>query len=293
VAERQRIPRPDGSRVRAGDGEGHAAGSLIRSWRNSWRAGAPPIARAKAIIELARDRRHVGGTVGVMTVLHTWMQQLVYHPRVHASSPVVVCPMTAATGIPLGANSCPDAPARRPRTRQDEGRAGEAAPRPYTAPRGLEEVLVIHCTAWADGAEAVLHYVPRRHHRGPASSGSTTRASPSVTNTANRRAGARSASTATSSCAASSSACCRRGSTRCATRGSGIPPGAIMQPAPDKCCRSIPRQSPSPRKTPPTRMSQLGLIAPYRRPQRNAFAPAARPATSGMRKLYPRQVRGP
>jgi hypothetical protein len=34
-------------------------------------------ATAEAIIELARDRRHVGGTVGVMAVLHTWTQQLV------------------------------------------------------------------------------------------------------------------------------------------------------------------------------------------------------------------------
>ena len=40
-------------------------------------------ATAEAIIELARDRRHVGGTVGVMAVLHTWTQQLVYHPHVH------------------------------------------------------------------------------------------------------------------------------------------------------------------------------------------------------------------
>src|SRR5207248_442875 len=38
---------------------------------------------AEAIIELARDRRHVGGTVGVMAVLHTWTQQLIYHPHVH------------------------------------------------------------------------------------------------------------------------------------------------------------------------------------------------------------------
>ena len=34
-------------------------------------------ATAEAIIELARDRRHVGGTVGVMAVLHTWTQQLI------------------------------------------------------------------------------------------------------------------------------------------------------------------------------------------------------------------------
>ena len=40
-------------------------------------------ASAEAIIELAHDRRFVGGTVGVLAVLHTWTQQLVYHPHVH------------------------------------------------------------------------------------------------------------------------------------------------------------------------------------------------------------------
>ena len=38
-------------------------------------------AAAEGIIELARDRRHVGGTVGVMAVLHTWTQQLVQNPH--------------------------------------------------------------------------------------------------------------------------------------------------------------------------------------------------------------------
>ena len=40
-------------------------------------------AAADAIMELAHDRRFVGGTVGVLAVLHTWTQQLVYHPHVH------------------------------------------------------------------------------------------------------------------------------------------------------------------------------------------------------------------
>src|SRR5208337_4169594 len=38
---------------------------------------------AAAIIELARDPRYVGGTVAVLTVLHTWTRQLVFHPHVH------------------------------------------------------------------------------------------------------------------------------------------------------------------------------------------------------------------
>ena len=40
-------------------------------------------AAAAALVELARDPRYVGGTVGVLAVLHTWTQQLHYHPHVH------------------------------------------------------------------------------------------------------------------------------------------------------------------------------------------------------------------
>src|SRR5207253_10560917 len=40
-------------------------------------------AAAEAIIDLGRDHRFVGGTVGVLAVLHTWTQQLLYHPHVH------------------------------------------------------------------------------------------------------------------------------------------------------------------------------------------------------------------
>jgi hypothetical protein len=38
---------------------------------------------ATAIIDLAGDPRWLGGTVGVLAVLHTWTQRLVYHPHVH------------------------------------------------------------------------------------------------------------------------------------------------------------------------------------------------------------------
>src|SRR3974390_1036403 len=40
-------------------------------------------AAAESIIEIARDPPYVGATVGVLAVLHTWTQQLNYHPHVH------------------------------------------------------------------------------------------------------------------------------------------------------------------------------------------------------------------
>lgn len=37
-----------------------------------------------AIVELARDPEYLGGTPGVIQVLHTWNQELLYHPHIHA-----------------------------------------------------------------------------------------------------------------------------------------------------------------------------------------------------------------
>lgn len=40
-------------------------------------------ASGQAIVELARDPRYCGGTVGVLQVLHTWTQLLLHHPHAH------------------------------------------------------------------------------------------------------------------------------------------------------------------------------------------------------------------
>jgi hypothetical protein len=53
--------------------------------RGHQRAGYAALmqASAAAIIALARDPRYVGGIVAVLAVLHTWTQQLHFHPHVH------------------------------------------------------------------------------------------------------------------------------------------------------------------------------------------------------------------
>src|SRR5215467_8583392 len=38
---------------------------------------------AHSIIDIARDPHFIGGTPGVLAVIHTWTQQLHYHPHVH------------------------------------------------------------------------------------------------------------------------------------------------------------------------------------------------------------------
>jgi len=119
-------------------------------------------ATAEAVIELARDRRHVGGTVGVMAVLHTWTQQLVYHPHVHC----------LVTGGGVSDDGRDWHPARdnfliptRPLAVlvRAKMRAALAKRRPdLVLPKAdWRKPWVIHCTAWGDGAEAVLRYLAR------------------------------------------------------------------------------------------------------------------------------------
>ena len=38
---------------------------------------------AAALLEIARDPRHLGGEIGFFSVLHTWNQRLQFHPHVH------------------------------------------------------------------------------------------------------------------------------------------------------------------------------------------------------------------
>ena len=119
-------------------------------------------ASAEAIIELAGDHRFVGGTVGVMTVLHTWTQQLHYHPHVHclvtgggvsvdsrywrpARNAFLVPPKALATLVrgKLKAMLC----RRRPDL--------------VLPPGAWRKSWIVHITSWGEGEQAVLHYLAR------------------------------------------------------------------------------------------------------------------------------------
>jgi hypothetical protein len=119
-------------------------------------------AAAESIIEIARDPRYVGAAVGVLAVLHTWTQQLIYHPHVH-------CLVTGG-GV------------------SDDGRYWHPARNGFLVPvRALAKLMcgklkaalakrrpdlvvpkaawgkpwVVDCTAWGEGDEAVLRYLAR------------------------------------------------------------------------------------------------------------------------------------
>lgn len=117
---------------------------------------------AAAIIELARDPRYVGGTVAVLAVLHTWTQQLSFHPHVHC--------LVSGGGI------------------SDDTTTWHPARRKFLVPikalaklvRGKFRALlrrkcpdlvipdavwrtpwILHVTAWGNGEQAVLDYLAR------------------------------------------------------------------------------------------------------------------------------------
>ena len=186
-------------------------------------------AAADAIIELAHDRRFVGGTVGVLAVLHTWTQQLVYHPHVHC----------LVTGGGISDDGRDWYPARKAflvphmalaKLVRGKLKAMLANKRPdlVTPATAWAKPWIVHINHWGQGHDAVLRYLARYVFRVAiptrASSRSTTTPSPSATRSANHRAGAPAACQATNSFAVSSSTFCPKACTRSAILAFGILP---------------------------------------------------------------------
>ena len=120
-------------------------------------------AAAAALVELARDPRYVGGTVGVLAVLHTWTQQLHYHPHVHC----------LVTGGGVSADGAYWQPPVRDgflvpvkalgKLIRGKVRAELARRLPTVSIPGAvwRQPWVVHCTPWAEGERGVLDYLAR------------------------------------------------------------------------------------------------------------------------------------
>ena len=59
-------------------------------------------AAAAATQDLARDGRHIGGQIGLVGVLHTWIRDLAYHPHVHFLTPAGALAADGETWLPTG-----------------------------------------------------------------------------------------------------------------------------------------------------------------------------------------------
>lgn len=119
-------------------------------------------AAANAIIELARDPRYVGGTVGVLAVLHTWTQQLSFHPHVHC----------LVSGGGISEDGTTWHPARRhfllpikalARLIRGKFRAllRRRCPDLFIPAPLWRKPWILHVTAWGNGEQAVLDYLAR------------------------------------------------------------------------------------------------------------------------------------
>jgi hypothetical protein len=119
-------------------------------------------ASAAAIIELARDPRYVGGTVGVLAVRHTWTQQLAFHPHVHC--------LVSGGGISEDGNTWH--PARQKfllpikalaKLVRGKFRAllQQKCPDLVIPEAVWDRPWILHVTAWGNGEQAVLDYLAR------------------------------------------------------------------------------------------------------------------------------------
>lgn len=119
-------------------------------------------AAAEAIIDIARDPRFVGGTVGVLAVLHTWTQQLHYHPHVH-------CLVTGGGVSDDGTHWHPARPSfLAPEVAIAKLVRGKL--KAYFAQKHPDLIIpatawttpwVVRITPWGEGEEAVLRYLAR------------------------------------------------------------------------------------------------------------------------------------
>jgi Putative transposase len=118
-------------------------------------------AAAEAIIELARDARYVGGTVGILAVLHTWTQvlppprPLPRHCRWRASDDGQQWhPARNGFLVPCAALA---------KLVRGKLRAALAKRRPdLIVPEATwSKRWVVHCAAWGEGDDAVLRYLAR------------------------------------------------------------------------------------------------------------------------------------
>ena len=124
--------------------------------------GALMKAAAEAIIVLARDPRWVGGTVGVLAVLHTWTQRLIFHPHVHCLVTGGGLSDDGTTWHPAGKTFLfpKSALATRARARFRDAFA-RLCPDADLAPHVWQIPWVVDITPWGEGQHAALDYLAR------------------------------------------------------------------------------------------------------------------------------------
>lgn len=117
---------------------------------------------AGSIIDLARDPRWVGGTVGVLAVLHTWTQRLVFHPHIHCLVTGGGLSDDGATWHPAGKTFLLPKSALAALARARFRDAFARLCPDVDLPRHVWQIpWVVHITPWGEGEQAALDYLAR------------------------------------------------------------------------------------------------------------------------------------
>ena len=124
--------------------------------------GALIRAAATAIVDLARDPRWVGGTVGVLAVLHSWTQRLIFHPHAHCLVTGGGLSGDGATWHPAGKTFLfpKSALATLARARFRDAFL-KLCPRADLPHQVWQIPWVVHITPWGGGQQAALDYLAR------------------------------------------------------------------------------------------------------------------------------------
>jgi hypothetical protein len=121
-------------------------------------------AAANAVMTLCRDPRHLGGTPGILSVLHTWTGRMDYHPHVHL--------LVTAGGVSADGQSWVEAKpgflvpgralSRLVRRRMREALEKKRPELLQALPAGVwKKEWVANIQPWTEGPDGVLVYMAR------------------------------------------------------------------------------------------------------------------------------------
>jgi hypothetical protein len=143
----------------------HELGPLIRSHQQDL-YDLLLTAAPQALVKLAADRRHLGGLVGVMALLHTWSATLDYHPHVHCLVPAGALDKADGSWRPARPNFLVPV---RALSKLFKGIFGEMLsqrrPDLVTSPECWRKPWVVYCKPAIQGTQTVLDYLGRYVHR--------------------------------------------------------------------------------------------------------------------------------
>ena len=121
---------------------------------------------AESLQALAADPHYVGGTLGILAVLHTWTRALVYHPHVHCLVPAGALAADGGTWRPARDNFLVPVRALSVRFRaRFLARVRARLPDVVIPPSVWQTPWVVYCKPTVQGSACVLHYLARYVHR--------------------------------------------------------------------------------------------------------------------------------